>query len=341
MSEVATFQDFIECLSAKGRITSEDVLELRRGVFPDGAIDRLEAEAVFHLDRTCGDKDPVWTRFYVDVLTDYFVWQSKPRGYVDDTMAQFLVDEIVRDGRIDSVSELELLINVVHWAVRCPEALPVFVLRAVKESVLNPETAAYGSNRPPAVISPADVEILRKVLYAPGGPGGLTVTRSEAELLFELNDATAESDNAPGWPDLFVKAVASHLMFPRGAPEPPDAGEALRREAWLEERHGVGHLLMGVGKSLTRGWISTGEVWRELDVFGTRRAREEPDMEAARTREARSREAIDAAEARWLAERLERDGALNENERKLLAFIKEHSPSIDPALDPVFAQAAA
>ncbi len=56
MSDVATFQDFIESLSAKGRITSEDVLKLRRGVFPDGAIDRREAEAVFHLDRTCAEK---------------------------------------------------------------------------------------------------------------------------------------------------------------------------------------------------------------------------------------------------------------------------------------------
>ena len=102
MSDVATFQDFIESLSAKGRITSEDVLKLRRGVFPDGAIDRREAEAVFHLDRTCAEKDPVWTRFYVDVLTDYFVWQSKPRGTVDDELARFLIDEIVHDGRIDS-----------------------------------------------------------------------------------------------------------------------------------------------------------------------------------------------------------------------------------------------
>jgi hypothetical protein len=336
MNQVATFQDFVESLSAKGRITSEDVLELRRGVFPDGAIDRHEAEAVFHLDRTCADKDPVWTRFYVDVLTDYFVWQSKPRGYVDDTLGRFLIDEIVRDGRIDGTSELELLINVAHWAARCPEDLPLFVLQAVKESVLTPETAAYGSNRPPAVLSPADVEILRKVLYAPAGPGGFTVTRSEAELLFELNDATAESENAAGWPDLFVKAVASHLMFPRGAAELPEAGEALRREAWLEERHGVGRLLMGVGKSLTRGWISTGEVWRDLDVFGTHKAREAEEQEAARAREARTREAIDAAEARWLAERLDGDGGLHDNERKLLAFIRETSPSIDPVLDPVF-----
>ena len=43
-------------------------------------------------------------------------------------------------------------------------------------------------------------------------------------------------------------------------------------------------------------------------------------------------EAVTAAEASWLAERIGRDGKMSPNERALLAFLKTESPSIDPAL---------
>ena len=62
------------------------------------------------------------------------------------------------------------------------------------------------------MISPADVQLIRKVIYAPGSAGGFTVTLEEAELIFDLNDATIAAENAPGWGDLFVKAIANHLI---------------------------------------------------------------------------------------------------------------------------------
>lgn len=48
----------------------------------------------------------------------------------------------------------------------CPEELVPFEMNAVRDSVLSPETAIYGSNRPPAVIGAADVEVIRRVIYA-------------------------------------------------------------------------------------------------------------------------------------------------------------------------------
>jgi len=95
---------------------------------------------------------------------------------------------------------------------------------------------------------PSDVELIRKVIYAPGSPGGFTVTRGEAELLTMLDQATIAEGNAPTWPDLLSRAVANALMFPRSAPIVPDAREAKRRERWLEQRRGIGELLLGIGK---------------------------------------------------------------------------------------------
>jgi hypothetical protein len=339
MSEVAYFQDLVDQICTAGKITAEDVLALRRQVFPDGVVSAEEAEAVFRLDHACRDKAAEWTRFYVEALTDYFVWQSTPRGYVNEAQSRELIDSIRRDGRIDATSELELLLNVVHWCVACPAELSYLALDAVKDSVLAPETAAFGSNRPPAVIVPADVELIRKVIYAPGSPGGFTVTREEAEVLFALERATIAEENAPAWPDLFAKGIANALMFPRGAPEVPDAAEALRRERWLEEKGSIGNLLAGVGKAMARGDIPVREAFKEADVFGTHRAREAREKEQARLNEALAREAIDAEEAQWLIAQIGKTEALTDGERQLLAFIKEHSPSIDPALEPLLVQA--
>ncbi|MDX1575837.1 MAG: hypothetical protein R3285_06570 [Kiloniellales bacterium] len=343
MSEAAVFQDLVDQICAAGTISAEDVLALRRQVFPDGVVSAEEAEAVFRLDHACRYKAAEWTRFYVDALTDYFVWQSEPRGYVNDAQARTLIDNIEHDGRIDALSELELLLNVVHWCVACPAELSRLALAAVKDSVLSPESAAYGSNRPPAVIAPADVELIRKVIYAPGSPGGFTVTREEAEILFALERATIAEENAPAWPDLFAKGVANALMFPRGAPQVPDAAEALRRERWLEERGSVGNLLLGVGKALASGSVPVRAAFQEADVFGSHRAREAEEQEQARVAEALTREAIDAEEARWLIAQLAKtadsgDG-FSEGERQLLAFIKANSPSIDPALQPLIDKA--
>ena len=86
------------------------------------------------------------------------------------------------------------------------------------------------------------------MIYAPGSPGGFTVTRREAELLTMLDQATIAEENAPTWPDLLSRAVANALLFPRSAPIVPDAREAKRRERWLEQRRGIGELLLGIGK---------------------------------------------------------------------------------------------
>ena len=339
MSDVAVSSTLVEDLLAKGSISAEDVLRLRRGTYADGVVQQHEADAVFRLDRECGEKDASWTAFYVDALTDYFVWQSQPRSYVSAEQSRYLIDQILHDGHIDSASELELLLNIVHWAQSCPEELPLFALRAVRESILEPGTAAYGSNRPPAVIAPSDVEIVRKVIYGHGSPGGFTVTREEAELMFELNDATSDEDNAPGWPDLFAKAVANYLMFPRGAPVVADASEVIRRERWLKERRGIGGFLTDMFKATARGDIDVKGAAEAVDPFGSAAARKEREAEEARVCEALSREAIDAQEAAWLSSRVTKDGTLSEGERKLLQFIKQNSPSIDPSLDPLFAKA--
>ena len=331
--------DIVDEMVSRGVISADDVVALRREVFHDGIVDRGEAVTVFRLENACAHRDDSWNQFYVDALTDYFVWRSEPRGYISEQNAEFLIENIMHDGRIDGPTELELLVNIVHWAKASPLSLIIFVLEAVRDSVMNANTAVYGKERNPGVIDPVDVEIIRKVIYAPSSEGGFTVTRREAELLFDLHRATANTNNDPGWPDLFVKAIPSHLMFPRGAPIVPNAEEAERHEEWLNERRGVRGLLAGIAKAFARGDISVSASWSDFDPTGARAEREAEMLDEYRARDAVSRESIDEMEAHWLVRQIGDQDPIHPDIRAILVFILEHAPTVHNSIHGLFDRA--
>ncbi|NBC33793.1 MAG: hypothetical protein GVY13_14055 [Alphaproteobacteria bacterium] len=330
--------DLVDTLIARGGIGEDDVLALRRSVFRDGIVDANEAEMVFALERQCRDKAPGWTTFYCEALTDYIVRRREPRGYVDEATADMLMQRIIEDGRIHGPTELALLVSIVDRAETVPPGLRVFVLEAVHDSVLRGGDPVYGKDRQPGVIVPVDVEIVRKVVYAAASPGGFTITEREADLLFALNDATVDADNAPAWQDLFVKGVANYLMFPRGAPVIPAAETVQRRAAKAAAGADTRGFLARFARAFGGGDFGFGEAWRALDPFGREAEREMEQREAARKAEADMREAIDQREAQWLGQRIAADGVLHENERALLVFIRRNATAIHPDLEPVMAR---
>ena len=58
-----------------------------------------------------------------------------------------------------------------------------------------------------------------------------------------------------------------------------------------------------------------------------------------KSQEIAAAEIVNQEEADWLAERIGRDGELHENEKALLRFLHEESPSIHPALTPLIEKA--
>ena len=64
-----------------------------------------------------------WVDFFVEAIDAYVVHQQAPVGYVDDAKADWLIDRIDSDGRVDSLGELELLVKILEDATNVPEAL--------------------------------------------------------------------------------------------------------------------------------------------------------------------------------------------------------------------------
>lgn len=311
-------------IAANG-IDAAEVQRLRREVFADGVVNCEEAALLFHLnERAPIGNAPDWYDFFVEALTDFFVWKQQPAQYLSAEDCDFLTGAVLKDGRIDNATEFALLLNVLRWLKVAPQGLVDAALEGLRQTVLQGGSVLFGPDRQRrGVIDPADLECIRAVIFAPASDGGLTVTRAEADLLFELHRVTRGKKNAPGWGPLFVEAVSHHLMCPSEPATPPDTEEVARRERWLDERRGAPAFLAAMLKGLaTGGRPPEGEADTPASGYS-----------------AFAREAIDKAEADWLRAQIEADGELDELEQALLRHIAATAPRIDGSLSPLLARA--
>ncbi|TIW39840.1 MAG: hypothetical protein E5V72_25235 [Mesorhizobium sp.] len=320
-------------LTSKNRITAEDVVMLRREVFGDGVVTRGEAEALFALDAMAKDKCAQWPVFFVEAVTDFIVHQEKPAGYISQDNADWLVRAISRDGMVDSRTELELLVHVLEKAKSSPNGLCVYALAQVANAVLDGKGPLMHEGKlVPGLIAKAEVELLRRILYAHGGDGNIAITRAEAEMLFKINERTATANNDPSWNDLFVKAIGNFVMCSAGY-EAPRRDVALRRDSFFEQAElGIGSFF---GRMVSGGLAGIMEAYRAPGDIESEWESKNKAAEAL----ARRAETIDASEAKWLAERIG-DRPLRENERALLTLIKHASPEIHPVLKPLIDKVA-
>lgn len=324
MSET-TLATTITAIAATGKITADDVLALRRAVHGDGWASRAEVESLFRLDRTCAAKCGEWTGFLIEAASDYIVNQEKPHGHVSRENADWLVGQISHDGVVDGAIELEMLVRVLEKAKSSPEQLSAYALGQVALAVVEGAgPLANGGELTPGAIGKAEVDLLRRILFAFGGDGNIAITRAEADILLKINDRTAAEANHPSWNELFVKAVANFVLAASGY-EPPGREEALRHEAFLDN---AGVDIRGFFARMVSGGF--GAIMSAYEKAG--------DAEAEWGRLNRRREdtgsQVDDGEAKWLAEKFG-NRPLHENERAVLAFIRQHARSVHPDIAPL------
>jgi hypothetical protein len=291
-----SFSDFTAALKRGHRVTPEDVLGVRRAVWPDGRVSDAEAGLVFDLNRLIAEPSGEWRDFFLDALTDYVVNQKPPRGYVDEANADWLMGEVDRDNAPVSRLEIELVVKVVERALNCPARLRNWALARLEEAVVR-------GNR---TIDAGECALLRRLVFAPGGEGALVVGDDEAETLWRLKDACLGSDNAPEWKTLFVQAIGNHLMAWSNY-QPLARDEAARLEAFVND-----------SRSSVLGFFSRMRGASPLSEARTL-FKDAPriDYDAALA----AAEDITPDELGWLDRHVEADGARDPYEEALLAFI--------------------
>lgn len=309
-----SFSDFSAALNAGAPLTADDVLSLRREVWPDGVISLSEAELLFSLNRAAHDVVPEWDEFFIEAISDHVLNGPEPHLYVDDQTAAWLIGEIERDGSSATARDLELVVKILEKALNAPDSLKTWALRQIETAILTGEgpTRRDGPLRP-GTVDEAEVKWLRRLVFAPGGDGALIVGDDEAEMLWRIKDATLHADNAPGWKQLFVQALGNHLMGWSNY-KPLDRAEAAHLESFMKDRRSsVRDFLGRMAGQLAHPDFEDAE----QEVFGHEptAAEHEASVEAA--------EAVTPAEQDWLRLHVDADHARDPYEEALLAFIAE------------------
>jgi hypothetical protein len=292
-----SYSDFAAALKAGASISAEDVLAVRRWVWPDGSVSAEEAAALFALNRSAKASAPEWDDFFIEAMTDYVVNQTPPRGYVEDGHAGWLIDQIEQDGAPITPTELALVVKVLETALNAPASLKAWALAQIERSVL-----ADGR------VGEQETVLLRRIVFAAGGDGALVVGADEAETLWRLKDACLHADNAPGWKTLFVQAVGNHLMA-YSSYTPLERDEAARLDAFVADHH-----RSVLGFFARMGSTNPSQVRAALAKAP--HGDHDADVAAAN--------AVTPSEEQWLQAHIDADGASDAYEEALLAFIAEN-----------------
>ena len=220
----ASLEEFANAILEDGIIDADELITIRERLYDDGIIDREEADFLFVLnDGVSGkDNDSGWTDLFIEAISDHVLKDDESPGVIDEDESNYLIEKIKGDGQVDA-TELALLVNITANATgESPKNFTDFVLDSVKAAVI-----AGG------IVDDDEVEMMKKVVYGHGGAGGSDVDRTEADMLFDINDATTDNEgHTASWQSFFVEAISKHVLEDEDSPNEIDEGEG----DWLISR---------------------------------------------------------------------------------------------------------
>ncbi len=324
--------DVLDSVKQSGCITSNVVEYLREEFISEGIVNEVTADLLLDLHHCIFFADVSWHNLLVETLSDYVVYDLMPDGYVTVDNAEWLIENISYNGRIDTIAELEILVNVLEKATWSPELLVEFALRQVYNAVCYTSGALReGTSIGHGMLLDTEVQLLRRILTAFGGDSNVAITRREAEILLDINDAAVHVQNHVGWSELFIKSIANHVMAGSDF-QVPTRAEALCKEIWLHESLGVVGFMQ---QMVSYGFEALSQSYHEPTDEELELEKLEREKRALIVGEAMTRE-----EVSWLVERIGVNGLLNDNERALVQFLKTKSKNINKALKPLIDLAA-
>lgn len=305
------FGDLAARIGADGAIDTCEIDALRKAGWADGAFSQSEAEAIFAINSAVTG-DEKWCDFFVETIGEYVINGTEPRGYVSQAEANWLILQIKMDGRLCSMTELELLVRIYERAQNVPESLKAFVLAQIEQAVLTGTGPTRDSGElSDTHVSSAEAQILRRVIFGTASDRPAAVSRREAEVLFRLKDATLDAANAPEWKTLFVQGVGNYLMGFSADNAQISRARALELEAFVSDnRPNVGGFMGRIAKSAP-------------NALGKLFARELPSSN--RRDQVAAAQAVTGDERLWLDAQIAKNGQIDEYDQALLDFIAEEA----------------
>lgn len=306
------FADIAKRAAADGGIDTDEILALRQAGWSDGKMTRDEAEAIFAAQRATRDPGQEWSDFFVEAIQHYVLDNSTPRGMASEADARWLIDQVKADGKVCSLTELEVLTRIIEKSHNVPHVLKEFVLDVLEQAVTTGTGPTRdGGSLAATHVTEAECKLIRRVIFGAGGDRPAGVSQAEAEMLFRIKDATEHAANAPEFKSVFAQGVGNYLMGFAAESAQLSRERALELEAFVAENEvSVGRFMREMAVSLPQlfGW-----------VFGRR------DSSAAREELAQQDVQITAEEQAWLDAQISVNGKVDAYDQALLKFLAEES----------------
>ena len=314
-----TLTDLVTRFGSRNDIDATLALECRKLIYgADLTVRRDEAQALVTLNARALTRSRDWTGLYQETLTDYLVNQATPAGYVAEETAAWLMQALTATGPALDESDIDMLLHVLDRADQVPDAFSAYILDQV---CAHCAAGVQADGR----LSDADVERLRRALYAIGSADNIAVTHVEAERLFALNAQFHGAAVNPAFDDLFAQAIGNAVLY-----EPlwrADSARETRHQGWLSDRHLVRRIRPYHERFHNpHGLTDMADGIREV-VSAPIEARQLAADEAI---EARA-EQLTADEAHWLSDLLGPDGRADPREQALFRFLGAHARVDSPA----------
>lgn len=307
------FTELAQRAATNGKISPQELLALRREGWGDGIVTREEAEAIFAINNTLAQRDGEWCDFFVEAIGEFVLNGTAPRLQCSREEAEWLIARADHDGRIESMAELEAIVRIIERAQNVDTLLKTYVLEQVEREVLTGTgPTRCGGELSATHITSAECGILRRVIFASGGHGPAAVSRFDAEMLFRLKDETLAEENSPEWDDLFIDGVSNFLKGFALSNAQLGHDRAVELQAFIaDSKPNVGRFMANVAREAPNAANHFGK------VFGKKQAGQSFDEQAA------AGEIITDFEQQWLDKMVDRDGEIDELERRLIARIVE------------------
>ena len=208
-------EPLVSRIAEDGAVTGEEAMALRQQVFPDGRVDRSEAEGLFALGARMTHTDAAFVAMLFEAIGDHVLQDHRQ---ITDADGEWLVR---RAQTLAPMQRCALLVDVLRRA----DSAPLALAQAARAAVL--------ARLSGAALARADVEEVRTLLHAGAACGAAHITQEELAFLFALDAACDGLVHDPSWPDLFVRAALNHLMGQRRS-HLLDRDALAQRRVWLE-----------------------------------------------------------------------------------------------------------
>lgn len=210
-------------IAGQNKIDAQDVLTLRKHVFPQGLASAEDAITLQTLHHSPGSKCPEWATYYVEAMTAFIVDLCWPQGSLDDLNARWIEALIAPEGVVETEAELDFLIHVIDIARSVPDRLSTLAIDQVR-AALEMGRGAYASRREVRRqgISEQDVAHVVRILKGACNHGLMTVTKRENKVLVAIDMIVSAELNHPSWRDLMLS------IRERGVEDTRRAGPWLR-----------------------------------------------------------------------------------------------------------------